>query len=122
MRHRLFVAAFALLVWGCASTTPASETAGGSSMSPAEAQAFIAKVQTERGNPPPPSTPVSSMDELFAIMEGDEIGRFEAAAGFVAGKPGIDAMALHATIELLWSDAFSTVARVLEELQKRAEV
>lgn len=90
-------------------------------MSPAEARAFIADVQKERGVPPDP-TPVTSVDQLLDILTADEVGRFEAATRLVAGKPGIDAMSLNATIELCWSDSFTTVALIVEELRKREAV
>jgi len=87
-------------------------------MSPAEAREFVAGVQKERGVAPDP-TPVTSVDQLLDILTADDVGRFEAATRLVAGKPGIDAMSLNATIELCWSDAFTTVALIVEELRKR---
>lgn len=90
-------------------------------MSPAEARAFIADVQKQRGVTPD-ATPVTSVDQLLDILTADEVNRFEAASRLVAGKPGIDAMSLHATVELCWSDSFTTVALVVEELRKRDAV
>ena len=87
-------------------------------MSPAEAREYIAGVQKERGVAPD-ATPVTSVDQLLDILAADEINRFEAGAQLVAGKPGIDALSLHATLELCWSDSLTTVALIVEELRKR---
>jgi hypothetical protein len=90
-------------------------------MSSSDAQSFIAEVQKQRGVP---SThpPVRSIDELLEVLASDHVQRFRDAELLVAGKPGIDALALHATIELAWSDSGSTLALILNELGKRAEV
>jgi hypothetical protein len=116
-----FVLALSISLGACAAGTPAPESAAaGSGMSSADARAFLAEVQKERGVQPGAS--VTSMEQFLQVLEGDEIGRFESAAAFVAGKPGIDAMTLHATLELSWSDGFSTVALIVSELGKRAAV
>ncbi|HEV8549156.1 MAG TPA: hypothetical protein VGQ57_09010, partial [Polyangiaceae bacterium] len=111
----------AALVSGCGGSTPAAGSAATTSMSPAEARAFIAKVQADRGVQPDP-TPVTSIDQLLDVLAADELGRFEAAGRLVEGKPGIDALSLHATLELCWSDSFTTVALVVEELRKQDDV
>ena len=90
-------------------------------MSPAEARQFIAGVQKERGVTPD-TTPVTSVDQLLDILTADDINRFDEANRLVAGKPGIDAMSLNATIELCWSDSLNTVALIVEELRKRDAV
>jgi len=90
-------------------------------MSSSDAQAFITEVQRQRGVPTR-HPPVSSIDELLEVLASDHVQRFQDAELLVAGKPGIDAMALHATIELAWSDDFSTLSLILNELRKRAEV
>ncbi len=89
-------------------------------MSAADARAFIAEVQAERGVQP--GAPVATMEEFLRVLDDDELTRFEAASAFVAGKPGIDAITLYAAIELSWSDGYATVARIVEELGKREEV
>lgn len=89
-------------------------------MSPAEAQAFIAEVTRERGITVD-QTPVTGMDQLFQALADDQVGRFASAELLVAGKPGIDALTTHATIELAWSDDFTTFSRILDELSKRAQ-
>ncbi|HKO52760.1 MAG TPA: hypothetical protein VJV79_33865 [Polyangiaceae bacterium] len=89
-------------------------------MSPTDARAFIAEIQRERGIPLN-QAPVSNMEELFQALADDEVGRFSSAAQLVAGKPGIEALSLHATIELAWSDDFTTFARILGELGKQAD-
>jgi hypothetical protein len=88
-------------------------------MAPADARAFIADVQKQRGVAP--GAPVTNMDELLDVIQGDDTRRFESAARLVDGKPGIDALVIHATVELVWSDALSTVARIVEEQRKRAD-
>jgi hypothetical protein len=90
-------------------------------MSPAAAREFLAEVQKERGTTPL-AGPVTSMDQLLDVIQYDEVGRFEDAVRFVAGKPGIDAMTLHATVELIWSDGFSTAAKLLEEAPAAAQL
>jgi hypothetical protein len=117
----LLVGSFAFSLAGCGGSTPPAGSPANESMSPAEARTFIADVQKERGVTTDP-TPVTSVDELLDILTADDIGRFEAAKQLVAGKPGIDALSLHATIELCWSDSFNTVALVVEELRKRDDV
>jgi tetratricopeptide (TPR) repeat protein len=89
-------------------------------MSPADARAFIAEAQAERGVQP--AAPVANMEQFLEVLDGDQISRFESASAFIAGKPGIDAITLHAAIELAWSDGYTTVARIVEELGKRAAV
>jgi len=88
-------------------------------MSPADARAFIAEVQRTRGIAVD-QTPVTSIEQLLQALGDDEVGRFASAAQLVAGRPGIEALALHATVELAWSDDFTTFARILAELEKRA--
>lgn len=90
-------------------------------MTPAEARAFIADVQKQRGTTPN-SAPVTSMEQLLDVLLHDDIGRFESAEQLVEGKPGVDALTVHATIELSWSDAYSTVATLVQERWKRADV
>lgn len=91
-------------------------------MTPAEARAYLSEVQVQRGLPTPTRAPVSSMEELVAIISTDNVSRFGDAVDFVQGKPGIDAITLHAALELAWSDSYSTVAALAEEFAKRARV
>lgn len=90
-------------------------------MSPTEARAFIAQVLRERAIPIE-SSPVTSMEQLLDALASDQVGRFSSAEQLIAGKPGIEALALHASIELAWSDDLASFARILEELEKRAEL
>jgi len=90
-------------------------------MSSSDAEAFIKDVQQKRGQPVE-QPPVTNIDELLGVLESDQVGRFPDGVRLVAGKPGVDAMSLHATLELAWSDDFSTLALILGELQKRANV
>lgn len=110
------LAVFASL--SCGGTTPSADSPSGSGMSSADARTFIAEAQAERGAPPP--APVTNMDQFLEVLDGDQIARFESASTFVAGKPGIDALTLHAAVELSWSDGYTSVARIVEELAKRA--
>lgn len=112
-----------LAATGCASganSADAASAASGASMSSSDAQAFVAEVQQKRGLPSP--APVNNIDELLDVLAGDQVRRFSGAEALVAGKPGIDAMSLHASLELAWSDDFSTLALILGELAKRADV
>ena len=88
-------------------------------MSPSDAQAFITQVTRERGIAVD-QTPVTNMEQLFQALADDQVGRFGSAEQLVAGKPGIEALTTHATIELVWSDDFTTFSRILDELSKRA--
>jgi hypothetical protein len=106
---------------GCAGSANSADAASTSSMSSSDAQAFIADVQKQRGVPAQ-QAPVNSIDELLEVLASDQVQRFSDAERLVAGKPGVDATALHATIELAWSDDFSTLALILGELKKRADV
>ncbi|MEI9935778.1 MAG: hypothetical protein WDO69_01005 [Pseudomonadota bacterium] len=105
---------------GCGGSEHAADSPAASSMSPSDARAFIAQAQRERGIPID-QTPVRNLDQVLQALADDQVGRFSSAAQLVAGKPGIDALALHATIELAWSDDFTTFARILDELGKRRE-
>ena len=105
---------------GCAGGTNSAGAASPSAMSPSDAQAFVTEVQRQRGLPAPP--PVNSMDELLDVLASDQVGRFRDAEKLVAGKPGVDATTLHASLELAWSDNASTLSLILAELGKRAEV
>jgi len=89
-------------------------------MTPTDAQAFIAQIQRERSIAVDQS-PVRNMEQLLQVVSEDQVGRFSSAEQLVAGKPGIEALTLHATIELAWSDDFTAFARILDELRKRAE-
>jgi tetratricopeptide (TPR) repeat protein len=104
---------------GCVGSEHSADSPAASSMSPNDARAFIAKVQQERGIVVD-QAPVSSMEQLLQALGDDQVGRFASAAQLVAGKPGIEALTLHATIELAWSDDFITFARIFDELGKRA--
>jgi hypothetical protein len=88
-------------------------------MAPADARAFLAKVQKERGVPE--GAPVANMDELLDVIASDDTRRFDSASRLLDGKPGIDALVIHGTVELVWSDALSTVADIVEEQGKRAD-
>lgn len=120
LRTTFVALAFAAALGACASGTPAADSPSGSGMSATDARAFIAEVQAERGVKR--GAPVATMEEFLQVLDGDELSRFESASAFVAGKPGVDAMTLHAAIELSWSDGYFTVARLVEELGKREEV
>src|SRR3954467_9209951 len=101
-------------LFGCAGGANSADVASASSMSSSDAEAFITDVQRQRGLPLE-HPPVGSIDELLGVIENDQVGRFSEGERLVAGKPGIDAMALHATIELAWSDDFSTLSLILSE-------
>jgi hypothetical protein len=116
----LFVVALALS--GCAGGTPEAGSAANARMTPAEARDFIVKAQAERGLKPTEADRVTSIEQVFEVIEGDQLPRFEEASRLVAGKPGIDAQTLYVTIELLWSDGYSTIARLVEELAERDSV
>jgi hypothetical protein len=110
----------ALTLAGCHTSAPAADQAASHGMNPAEARAFMTEIQAKRGVPPAKRATVTSMEELVSILSRDDVERFEDAARFVEGRPGIDALTLHATIELAWSDALLTAASVAEEFGKRA--
>lgn len=112
--------ALLVLLSGCGGSQQSADSPSAASMSPTEARAFIAEAQRVRGIAID-STPVTSLEQLLEVLAADEVGRFSSAEQLVAGKPGIEALALHASIELAWSDDLSTFARILEELGKRAE-
>jgi tetratricopeptide (TPR) repeat protein len=124
MRYAIFALAigFGSLVVSCGGSGKPADSAANAPMNPAEARAFIAELQTQRGVTPTPRAPVTKMEELVAIVNNDDVGRFEDAVRFVEGQPGVDALTLNAAIELAWSDAFTTVAALAEELAKRAGI
>jgi len=105
---------------GCASGANSAAASSAAAMSSSDAQAFVAEVQQQRGLPA--AAPVNSIEELLEVLASDQVQRFRSAEQLVAGKPGIDAMSLHASLELAWSDDFSTLALILTELAKRADV
>jgi len=109
-----------LALEGCGGSGHEPEVPDGPHMTAAEARAFIAQVQKDRGTTPETGG-VTNMEQLLDVVLRDDIGRFDQAAALVAGKPGIDAMSTHATIELSWSDGYSTVGAVVEERRKRAD-
>lgn len=111
---------FLLGLSGCAGGTNSAGAASPSGMSSSDAQAFLAEVQQQRGLPAP--VPVSSIDELLEVLVSDQTARFRDAERLVAGKPGVDATTLHASLELAWSDDFTTLSLILGELGKRADV
>jgi tetratricopeptide (TPR) repeat protein len=104
---------------GCAGSGQSADSPAAGSMSPADARAFIAEVQRERGIPID-QTSVTSIEQVLQVVGDDQVGRFSSATQVVAGKPGIEALTIHAIIELAWSDDFTTFARILAELEKRA--
>lgn len=107
---------------GCGgSNSGAPRSADSAGMTPAEASAFLAEAQAKRGAKPPSQAEVTSVEELVALADRDEVNRFAAAGRFLTGKTGVGPLTLHATLELLWSDSNATGARVTEELAQRAE-
>ncbi|MET0591863.1 MAG: hypothetical protein ABW133_04135 [Polyangiaceae bacterium] len=125
MRRAFRLAAMAVALWvaACGGSAPPPPKSGSTiPMTPAEARAYLSEVQVQRGLPLPQHAPVTSMDELVAIISTDNVSRFGDAVEFVQGKPGIDAITLHAAIELAWSDSYSTVAALAEEFGKRAKI
>jgi len=117
--RRLAALAALVVLASCATGGHAADSPAADSMSPSEAQAFIAEVTRARGIAVD-QTPVSNMEQLFQVLAGDQVGRFASAEQLVAGKPGIEALTTHATIELAWSDDFTTFSRILDELAQRA--
>jgi hypothetical protein len=111
---------FLVVLPSCAGGTNSAGAASPSAMSSSDAQAFLADVQRQRGLPANP--PVTSIDELLEVLVSDQTARFRDAEGLVAGKPGVDAITLHASLELAWSDDFTTLSLILTELGKRADV
>jgi tetratricopeptide (TPR) repeat protein len=91
-------------------------------MTAEEARDVVAELQAQRGVKPKPPQPVASAEQLLDIVMRDDVDRFEDAARYLEGKGGVDAITMSATVELLWSDAFGTVALVARELGRRAEV
>jgi hypothetical protein len=91
-------------------------------MTAPEARDMLAELQAARGVKPKPPQAVANAEELLDIVMRDDIDRFEDAARFLEGKGGVDAITMSATVELLWSDAYGTVALVARELGHRAEV
>jgi hypothetical protein len=118
----VLVLSVTLLLAGCGGSTPGAKSAPPEPMNLAEARAFLVDVRAKRGLPPVHHAEVTSIEELLTILSSDDIGRFEDAARFVEGKPGVDALTLGATIELAWSDGFSMVALLANELAKRAAI
>jgi len=114
------VCAALLLVAGCAGGEQSSKTAA--TMSAPEARDMLAELQAARGVKPKPPQAVKNAEELLDIVMRDDIDRFEDAARFLEGKGGVDALTMSATVELLWSDAYGTVALVARELGHRGEV
>jgi hypothetical protein len=90
-------------------------------MTPAEARSTLVELKAARGMKAKPPQPVASPEELLDILLRDDIDRFEDAARFLEGKTGIDALTWSATVELLWSEAYGTVALVARELAHRSE-
>ena len=122
MRYAARTVVIGLLIWSasCAGSEPKPQLASSPAMPPQEARASLADVQRQRGVPPAAHLPITRMDELVSIMNNDDVARFEEAVQYVEGKPGIDALSVHATLELAWSDAYTTVAALAEEYGKRA--
>jgi hypothetical protein len=112
--------ALLITLLGCGGSTHSADSPAAAEMTPTDAQAFIAQIQRERSIAVDQS-PVRDMEQLLQVVSEDQVGRFSSAEQLVAGKPGIEALALHATIELAWSDDFTAFARILDELRKRAE-
>ena len=86
-------------------------------MTPADAQKIIADFKTLHGsqldaNPAPPT----SMVEVFEIVQTDDILRFEAARQFAAGKKGIEALSIRASLQIFWAGAQLGIAIYLDEL------
>ena len=115
-------AALALLfaLSDCGGSAHSADSPSEPSMTPTEARAFIAQATKARGITID-TTPVTSVDQLLGVLAADQVGRFSSAEQLVAGKPGIEALALHASIELAWSDDLTTFARILEEQAKRSD-
>jgi len=104
----------------CAPGANSAGAASPSAMSSSDAQAFVTDVQRQRGLPTP--APVSSIADVLEVLAVDQTARFRDAESLVAGKPGVDALTLHASLELAWSDDFTTLSLILDELGKRADV
>lgn len=109
------------LAAGCADKGAESPGPSAATMTPAEARAAIAELQETRGVKPKPPQPVTSTEALLDIILRDDIDRFEDAARFLEGKAGVDALTWSATLELLWCEAYGTVALVAREMGRRAD-
>ena len=124
MHHSCLWAAVGLSLFlvlpGCAAGANSAGAASPGAMSSSDAQAFVSDVQRQRGLPTPP--PVSSIADVLEVLASDQTARFRDAESLVAGKPGVDALTLHASLELAWSDDFTTLSLILDELGKRAAV
>jgi tetratricopeptide (TPR) repeat protein len=122
-RIRPIVRTIAVLAVVVACTDKAAESPGPSAaaMTPAEARSALVELKAARGMKAKPPQAVASTEELLAIVLRDDIDRFEDAARFLEGKTGIDALTWSATVELLWSEAYGTIALFARELGHRAE-
>ena len=115
MQHKknqvIIIALVALLVAACATSQEPAP------MTPADAQKIIADFKALHGsqldaNPAPPT----SMVEVFEIVQTDDILRFEAARQFAAGKKGIEALSIRASLQIFWAGAQLGIAIYLDEL------
>jgi hypothetical protein len=85
-----------------------------------QAQAIVDAVRAEHGAPPPAPGP-TSLAEVMTVIRRDESERFSQTRDYLTTLPGVDALILKATVELLWTDGQMTVADLARELTQRRE-
>lgn len=109
---------FALTVIACA-PGPEAKSPEEHSFSTEEARTYLAEVRAERNPNLPPEKDPTSVEEVFQILEHDDVFRLEGAARFMEGMPGVEALTVRAMLDLAAADVFLTVTEVLGELGKR---
>jgi hypothetical protein len=129
MRKLGIFLALGLTLSACASSKSATKAPQGSigagvdveTMRPAEAAQVLKEFRTAYGfeRPPLPDPKIGSMAQVLDIILHDQIGYYDAARQFTAGKTGAEALTVRAYLELSEAEALLTAANILDA--QRAE-
>jgi hypothetical protein len=118
--HLSLVAGLSLgLLSGCSShgkdTTPPPAV-----LTIQEAQAIVDEERAAHGLPAPGPAP-QSLADVVTILRRDEIFSFPQARDYLSSLPGVDALIVKGTLEMLWADGQLTVAALAREYAERRE-
>jgi hypothetical protein len=127
-RARTYVLRHALLALSALAAACSSHGAGKPSETPTEAltmeqaQAIVDAEAKSHGVQAQAQAPApTSLAEVMTILRHDESARFTKTRDYLSGLPGVDALILRATLEMLWADGQLTVAALAQEHAIRSD-
>ena len=110
-----------LLALGCTKSAGKGPESPTSILSMEEALAVVRAERGELGLAEDQAAAPSSLAEVMTVMRHDQSERFAKTRDYLVTLPGVDALALRATLEMLWAEGQLTVADLAREHAKQKD-